>query len=202
MEQRLRGVPGYVERFESVYGRSGVKAKNVAKALAAFEKTIIANESAYDHFVAGDATALDESSRRGRDLFMGKARCVSCHSGPNLTDGKFHNTGLAGDDPGRAALERVGDFRMSPYPFFQTQKAFKTPSLRNVALTAPYMHDGSKASLHEVVLFYNRGGDDPGSYGRSFEIKPLGLDEEELKQIVAFLERLTSPVRVDPPELP
>jgi cytochrome c peroxidase len=96
-----------------------------------------------------------------------------------------------GDDIGRAAFDRVGEFQMRPYPFFQMRRAFKTPSLRNVALTAPYQHDGSEASLLEVVTFYNRGGRDPASYGKALDIRPLNLTEPDLHDLVAFLEGLT-----------
>ena len=138
-------------------------------------------------------SALDEAAVRGKELFFGRARCATCHSGPNFTDGLFHNTGVIGDDLGRAAFDRVGEFQMRPYPFFQMRRAFKTPGLRNVALTAPYQHDGSEASLAEVVRFYNLGGRDPRSYGKALDIRPLHLTDAELDDLVAFLEALTSP---------
>ena len=103
-----------------------------------------------------------------------------------------------GEDVGRAAFDRVGEFQMRPYPFFQMRRAFKTPGLRNVALTAPYQHDGSEASLEEVVSFYNKGGRDPRSYGKSLDIRPLNLTDREVKDIVAFLEGLTAPVDIAP----
>jgi cytochrome c peroxidase len=101
-----------------------------------------------------------------------------------------------GDDLGRAAFDRVGEFQMRPYPFFQMRRAFKTPSLRNVALTAPYQHDGSEASLDDVVRFYNQGGRDPDGYGKALDIRPLHLSDSELGSLVAFLNVLTAPVDV------
>ena len=104
---------------------------------------------------------------------------------------------VMGEDLGRTAFDRVGEFQMRPYPFFQTRRAFKTPGLRNVAVTAPYQHDGSEATLDEVVRFYNQGGRDPNSYGKSLDIRPLNLTESELKDLVSFLEGLTAPVGVE-----
>ena len=168
--------------------------QNIARALAAFERTLVSNHSPVDRYAAGDADALDAAAIRGRALFFGRAMCATCHSGPNFTDGQFHNTGVMGDDLGRAAFDRVGEFQMRPYPFFQMRRAFKTPGLRNVALTAPYQHDGSEATLDEVVGFYNRGGRDPQSYGKSLDIRPLNLTDSDLTDLVAFLEGLTAPV--------
>ena len=154
--------------------------------------------SPFDRYLQGDVEALGESAERGRALFFGRANCSACHRGPNLTDGGFHNTGVSGDDPGRAALDRVGEFRVQPYPFFQANKAFKTPGLRNVVLSAPYFHDGSEPTLRDVVRFYDQGGKDPDSYGLSADIKPLGLTDGEIDDIVAFLESLTSQVNIGP----
>ena len=193
-EDRLRAIPAYVELFEAVYPRSGVTMKNLAKALAAFERTIVSVDSPFDRFQAGDRTAMSESALRGRDLFFGRAKCSTCHSGPNFTDGQFHNTGVVSNDQGRAAFDRVGEFQMRPYPFFQMRQAFKTPGLRNVALTAPYQHDGSEETLRQVVKFYNAGGRDLKSYGKALDIKPLGLSEVEVADLVQFLEALTSPL--------
>ena len=126
-------------------------------------------------------------------FFRHDVGCAECHSGSNFTDGDFHNTGLIGDDLGRAEVDRVGNFRMRPYPFFHTQKAFKTPGLRNVALSSPYMHNGVFETLEEVVQNYNRGSQDPESYGISLDIKPLGLTDQDMTDLVGFLEALSSP---------
>ena len=199
---RLKKVPYYVGAFEHVYPTSGVAMKNIAKALSAFERTLVSNDAPFDRYEAGDKTALSEAAAGGRQLFFGRARCSTCHSGPNFTDELFHNTGVISDDIGRAALDRVGEFQMRPYPFFQMRQAFKTPSLRNAALTAPYQHNGSEATLADVVRLYNLGGRDPASYGKALDIRPLNLRDSELADLVAFLEALTSPVLVTPPTMP
>lgn len=194
---KLRAIPSYAATFGEVFGKSGVSMSNIARALAAFERTLVSKDSPADRYAAGETTALSESAVRGRTLFFGRAMCSTCHGGPNFTDGLFHNTGVMGEDAGRAAFDRVGEFQMRPYPFFQMRRAFKTPGLRNVALTAPYQHDGSEASLEEVVSFYNKGGRDPQSYGKALDIRPLNLTEGDLKDLVAFLEGLTAPVGVE-----
>ena len=188
---KLRNIPRYAAVFGEVFPKSGVTMDNIARALAAFERTIVSKDSPADRYAAGDLTALAEPAVRGRALFFGRAICSTCHSGPNFTDGSYHNTGVMGADQGRSAFDRVGEFQMQPYPFFQMRQAFKTPSLRNVALTAPYQHDGSEGSLMEVVTFYNRGGRDPRSYGKSLDIRALNLTDGDVHDIVAFLEALT-----------
>jgi cytochrome c peroxidase len=188
---KLRNIPRYAATFGEVFSKGGVSMDNIARALAAFERTIVSKDSPADRYAAGDVTALPEPAVRGRALFFGRAMCSTCHGGPNFTDGSYHNTGVMSADQGRAAFDRVGEFQMRPYPFFQMRQAFKTPSLRNVALTAPYQHDGSEASLIEVVTFYNRGGRDPRSYGKSLDIRPLNLADGDVHDIVAFLEALT-----------
>ena len=200
--EKLKAVPEYRRAFDAAYPGSGLTAKNTANAIASFVRSLVSGGSAFDRFVAGDEAAIDPAARRGMDLFYGRALCSTCHSGANLTDGKFHNTGVPGDDRGRAALDRVGEFQMRPYPFFQTQKAFKTPGLRNVALSAPYMHDGSEPTLLEVVRFYNKGGKEKESYGLALDIRPLGLEEPQVADLVAFLESLTAPVTVELPVIP
>ena len=189
--EKLRNIPRYAALFGEVFPKGGVTMDNIARALAAFERTIVSKDAPADRYAAGDLTALPEAAVRGRTLFFGRAMCSTCHSGANFTDGSYHNTGVMGSDQGRAAFDRVGEFQMRPYPFFQMRQAFKTPSLRNVALTAPYQHDGSEASLTEVVTFYNRGGRDPQSYGKSLDIRPLNLTESDVHDVVAFLESLT-----------
>jgi cytochrome c peroxidase len=207
--EKLRGIAAYAATFSEVYPKSGVTMGNIARSLAAFERTIVTRDSPADRYSAGDTAALDERAVRGRTLFFGRARCSTCHGGPNFTDDRFHNTGIgfrdgsnaANPDDGRyaithderdrAAFDRVGEFQMRPYPFFQMRRAFKTPSLRNVALTAPYQHDGSEATLLEVVTFYSKGGRDPQSYGKALDIRPLHFTEPDLQDLVAFLEGLT-----------
>jgi cytochrome c peroxidase len=195
---KLSAVPDYERQFQAAFPRDGITTEAIVRAIASFVRSLVSAGSPYDRYLEGEADALTESADRGRGLFFGRANCSACHSGPNLTDGGFHNTGVPGDDRGRAALDRVGEFRVQPYPFFQTNKAFKTPGLRNVALSAPYFHDGSEATLRDVVRFYDRGGKDRASYGLSADIKPLGLTDGEIYDVVAFLESLTSRVDIGP----
>ena len=191
--RKLGALPDYAAAFANAFPKGGLTAHTMARALAAFERTLVALDSPYDRYEAGDTKALSPAAVRGKDLFFGRAKCSTCHSGSHFTDGAFHNTGVPGDDRGRAAFDRVGEFQMRPYPFFQTQKAFKTPGLRNAARTAPYFHDGSEATLQDVVRFYNQGGKEKKSYGLALDIRPLDLGEEPLADLVSFLESLTSP---------
>lgn len=194
---------------------------NVGKAIAAFERRIIARDTPFDRFVAGlrrdGATALrelSESAQRGLKLFIGRADCKLCHSGPLLSDGEFHDVGIAlGSnmrvDPGRhhgvLKLLRSPFTRMGRYADAATPSApvafleqrghqlgqFKTPSLRNVALTAPYMHDGRFETLTEVIRFYStREGARPLGHPTTL-LQPLGLTEQDVEDLVAFLESLT-----------
>jgi cytochrome c peroxidase len=189
--RRLARDPGYRRDFQRAFGIAGVTIERVAQAIAAFERTLVAGNSAFDRFATlGDPTALSPEARRGLELFGGKARCTVCHEPPLFTDERFHNTGVAWrsappSDSGRYAVtvqtEDIG--------------AFKTPTLREVALTAPYMHDGSVATLEEVVDFYDRGGVanpylDP-------LVQPLQLTREEKRALLAFLRSLGSP-NLDP----
>jgi len=151
-------------------------------------RTIVSGDSAYDRFVAGDAGALDARACRGFDLFRTRARCTSCHAGPLLSDEQFHNTGVAWrsgtlTDEGRSRITRVRADR----------GAFKTPTLRDVARTAPYMHDGSLATLDAVVEFYAAGGTPNPELDR--EIVRLDLSVAEGRDLAAFLRSLAGRVR-------
>jgi cytochrome c peroxidase len=171
----------------------------VLTALAAFERTIVAKESRFDRFQQGEKSALTEEEQRGFATFSGKALCSRCHKGTELSDQKFHNTGVETDDLGRIKIVRNPEFQLRPYPFFANHKAFKTPSLRNVSITAPYFHNGSEASLEDVVRFYNGGGKAVDTYGRSPDVGQLGLTESEISELVAFLGSLRSEVQFCPP---
>jgi cytochrome c peroxidase len=188
---KLGRIPGYVTLFRAAYPGEGLTPATIAKAIATFERTVVSGRAPFDEWVAGNERAISEQAKRGFTLFNGKARCAACHRGWNLTDGSFHDIGLPTSDPGRGAL----------VPLVRMQHAFKTPTLRNVDRRAPYMHDGSVATLAGVIDVYNAGGVARPSL--SAEIRPLGLTGDEKDALLAFLKTLTSvdaPVVV--PELP
>lgn len=180
--KKLNAIEGYRKDFQEVFGTE-VTADGIAKAIASFERTVISGNSPYDRFKAGDEKALSESARRGLDLFEGKANCVTCHVGFNFTDEGYRNIGVGMDkenpDLGRFEVTKEESDR----------GAFKTPTLREIASTAPYMHDGSEKTLLDVINFYDKGGL-PNPY-LSTDIKPLNLTDEEKADLVAFMESLT-----------
>ena len=196
LARKLRNIPEYAERFKTVFGGDApISFENLSRALAAFQRTLISNNSAYDRFVAGDKSAMSEAQKRGFDLFRSAAtRCFECHTAPTFSNNTFRAIGVPEEegvqDPGRrsvAADAQIGSFRV--------------PSLRNVALTAPYMHNGKFATLAEVVDFYSKGG------GRQFGMTDLDgfiqgveLSEQEKDDLVAFLFALTD--ESSKPEIP
>ncbi|HVU04173.1 MAG TPA: cytochrome c peroxidase [Polyangiaceae bacterium] len=188
---------------------------NVAKSVEAYVRKLRCGPGRFDRWLDGDDTALTESERRGADLFVGRAKCVSCHAGPSFTDGKFHNVGLApavvavafvdeGDtgayDGVKAALadplSTAGEFSdgdrhaLPSAPEDTLLGAFRTPSLRCASEHPSYMHTGQIRTLSLAVEFHDRGGDAPGSYPGTNELSPLGLTEEERADLVAFLGTL------------
>lgn len=198
----------------------------ISQAMAAFERTIISGNSPFDHwYFAGEKTAISESAQRGYKVYIGQGRCVSCHvisqNDALFTDNRFHNINVGfqriGDDARRFAVafssskqrgvkvdEAVlADAKSSELGRFAVNDAwtdlgaFKTPTLRNVERTAPYMHDGSLAKLEDVVEFYNKGGkvkdEDPVNDYQSGGIRPLKLDDKQKADLVEFLKTLTSP---------
>jgi len=205
----VRGVPQYQQAFAKAFGHEpGID--DVAAAIATFERTVLSGDSAFDRFHAGDKGAMAESAQRGWELWNGKARCNTCHpfgnATPNFSDNKFHNIGVAAKARDFAGLARkaaaagssdelafLPDFtELGRYVATKQPKdigAFKTPGLRDVALSAPYMHDGSEATLADVVTFYDKGGE-PNPY-LDGGIVPLHLTEQEKKDLVAFMESLT-----------
>ncbi len=191
LELRLQSVPEYRESFALVYGDGAITAGRVGRALAAFERSLVVMNTPFDHYLGGDESAMDDAAKRGLELFSGKAECVRCHDGPNFTDDSFHNIGHRNfDDPGRGGV--IGDPSL--------HGAFKTPGLRNVALHPPYFHDGSQATLEDVLHFYNRGGDSPRH--RSRLIRPLHLSDAEIADLLSFLHALTEPIEIKPPKIP
>ncbi len=186
--QRLRRDPEYVDLFESAFGRTPNE-EDLARSLAAYVRTLRTGDSRFDRFINGDRDALSELEFRGWRLFRGDAaRCSLCHPAATFTDEGFHNTGVAWRD---GKLQDLGRFTISGAE--ADRGAFKTPTLREVARTAPYMHDGSLATLEDVIDFYDGGGN-PNTY-QDPQIRPLGLDEDEKAALVAFLRSLTGVVR-------
>ncbi|NVO05265.1 MAG: c-type cytochrome [Rhodoferax sp.] len=194
--QWLNSSPGYQALFARAYPGEGINESTLSKAIASFERTVVSRNSPFDRWVQGDAKALTPQQVEGFRLFAGKAHCVACHSGANFTDNGFHNLGLkswgdATPDLGRYAQKPVNAMR----------GAFKTPTLREIARTAPYFHDGSARSLLEVVELYDRGGEVKTNL--SPNLQPLGLTSQEKRALVAFLQALSSPfLAVTMPELP
>ena len=194
---RLSSIAGYRALFEKAYPGETIGEETIAKALAAYERSIVSRDSAFDRWLAGDTRALTPEQYRGYKVFAdpAKANCAACHSGPNFTDNGFHNIGIrtagANPDLGRFNIRKVASMK----------GAFKTPTLRDVELTAPYFHDGSAATLREVVDHYDRGGDDRSNL--SADMKPLKLSEQEKNDLVAFLRALTGKqLAVTLPQLP
>ena len=187
---RLEKVPFYREQFRGLFPDSGITPDNVAIAMAAFQRTLIVANTPFDRYAAGETGAIGPEAVRGLELFKGKAKCASCHDGPNLTDNSFHNIGIDNGDVGRAEVME-GETLAG---------AFKTPGLRNVTLTAPYMHDGSLPSLEAVVRHYNQGVKRNGKFDPN--LPPLNLSEREISQLIAFLATLTEIIELRRPEVP
>lgn len=183
---RITEAPEYKNRFESVFGE-GVSMDNIGKAIAAFERTVVTGPSPFDRYMAGDKSALSDAEKRGLVLFMTTASCTACHQGVNFTDNKFHNLGVRQDGP---LQQDDGRFAVTGDP--KDRGAFKTPGLRNIEQSAPYMHDGSLATLEDVVAFYNKGGE--RSDNRSTLIQPLNLNSQQQADLVGFLRALTGPL--------
>lgn len=173
---RLNGIEGYQKQFQKVFGTE-VTSDGIAKAIAAYERTVLSGGAPYDKFRAGDQAALTEASMRGMKLFFGKANCSACHSGASFSDNGFHNIGIPGSDEGRAVISKSSGDKGS----------FKTPTLREIARTAPYMHDGSLKTLEEVVTRYNKGGTPHPQLDE--EIFPLKLTDAEAADLVEFLKQ-------------
>jgi len=213
--ESLKKIDGYRLQFERIFPTDGVTIDNVGRAIAAFERTIVTGPTPYDYYEPvraietaykgdveslkedepeeykeylaakklSDAHPMSESARRGRELFFGRANCTACHAGANFTDELYHNLGVgmekADPDLGRYAVTKVDADR----------GAFKTPTVRNVAQTAPYMHDGSQATLEEVVDWYDKGGH-PNPYLSKRMVK-LNLSAQDKKDLVEFMKALT-----------
>lgn len=207
--ERLRQIPYYERTFSEAMGGEPSYGR-ILNSIAAFVRTINSRNVPLDKFLAGDPNALSEDARAGMELFTGKAGCIQCHGGPMLSDEKFHSLGVSGnpalfEEPmrhitfrrfmktlGVATYMRLdhdpGLYALTKQP--GDDGKFKTPTLREVSRTAPYMHNGTLATLADVVEFYNRGGAEPAG-GEASKLEPLGLDDDEKRQLVAFLESLS-----------
>ncbi|MEY4095269.1 MAG: hypothetical protein RLZZ53_2468 [Acidobacteriota bacterium] len=185
MVSRFATIPGYERYFKEAFGSSEVTAERIAAALADYVRTRRSGNSSYDRWAYGrDSKALSLEAQRGSDIFFFKGRCATCHTGFNFSDGLFHNIGI-GWDSATKTFKDPGRFAVTQHP--ADLGAFKTPGLRDVDKHPPYMHDGSMATLKDVVDFYNRGGHPEVRNGR---IAPLGLSQADVDAVVAFLKSL------------
>ncbi|MBI4273713.1 MAG: cytochrome-c peroxidase [Rhizobiales bacterium] len=226
MEMRLRFIPEYVAEFKKVFGTEWPRITQAYQAIAAFERTIVsdAKKVPFDRYMMGDKPALSADALRGFELFKGKAGCIQCHNGPLASDQRFYSLGVPENelfktDPLYQITHRwehyqkgitatgYKDADLDMGLYYQTKNPkdigkFRTPSLRELKYTAPYMHNGILYTLEEVVDFYNVGGG-PGP-NKSPLVKPLGLNDQEKKELVAFLNSLSmdTPMIVKQPTLP
>jgi cytochrome c peroxidase len=205
LEEELKEVPEYVKAFQSSFGGE-ITRERIGMALAAFQMTIISNDSPLDKYLKGETDALTAVQKEGYDIFVGKGNCIACHGGYNLTDNRFYNLGVP-DDPAvvndpRVSATRRFTAKVSGYNAYRTLKedpgrylvtkeredwkAFKTPSLREVSLTGPYMHNGVFDSLEDVIEFFNKGGGDDPS--KTPLLKPLNLTDDEKLTLEVFLK--------------
>lgn len=231
MEARLAFIPEYRARFNDVFGTEWPLIGDAWRAIAAFERTLIVNDTPVDLYLAGDDSALNEDQIAGMELFNGKAGCIQCHNGAQATDEKYYNLGVPTaerwQDDGLAQItfryeilakgvtqEMYRELKEDPGLYFRTKEKadlgkFRTPPLRYTLYTAPYMHNGSFWDLEEVVEFYNAGGGENDFTGGTMAssktdlIKPLGLDEDEVSNLVAFLEAFSGDeLEIEAPKLP
>jgi cytochrome c peroxidase len=191
--ERLNAIPAYKAAFNKAYG-TDASGDTIVKSLTTYLRTLTSGDSPWDRFEKGDARAVSDDAKAGFNLFMDKGRCAVCHTPPTFMNNDFHNIGLeAGKekpDLGRGAISKKPE----------DTSAFKTPTLRSVALSAPYFHDGSAATLEEAVRYMAEGGkNDPN---KSPLLVPTGLTTPEVKQVVEFLKALTSDEPLVRPTLP
>ena len=222
-EETLRQIPEYVSRFRDVFGADSPTFDDALRAVAVFEATINSRNVPFDRYIRGDETAMPHSALRGAELFTGKAGCIQCHGGPLFTDQSYHNIGvpvnpdfesdslrqitLRYQHRSRGVPEEVYRNADRDLGLYYTTKQeedkgkFRTPPLREVGQTGPYMHNGVFTTLTEVVEFYNVGGGaDPN---KDVALRSLGLEPGEVADLVAFLESVTGDaIIVQPPDLP
>jgi len=202
--EQLKADPTYLAAFRAAFGDEAVTTARIGRAIGAFERTLVFDDSPLDRYMAGDESALDGAQKRGLDLFLRGAGCIVCHNGPNLTDNQFHNLGVPDDDVtgdpavmasvrfdakrnGYQGWEQLGE---DPGRALITKDpadlgAFRTMGLRNIAESAPYMHNGAFETLEQVIAFYDRGG---GNHpNKSSLLKPLGLSDADKADLAVFL---------------
>ena len=184
--KRIDAVESYRTAFQAIFERP-FSADDLARTLATYVRSIRSGESPYDRFVAGDTTALTEEQQRGREVFN-RSTCGICHREPLFTDERFWNTGVAWNP--ETGYTDTGRFDVSKND--RERGSFKTPTLREVARTAPYMHDGSLATLADVVEFYDKGG--RANRNMIFPLRPLNLSADDKQALVKFLESLSGVV--------
>jgi cytochrome c peroxidase len=180
IEERIRSDPAYVAKFEAALPGTPINMDSIAKAIAVFERTLEPGTAPFDRWIEGDEQAISAPAKRGFVLFNGKGNCSACHSGWRFTDDKFHDIGTTTTDRGRGAVDNSDELM---------QFAFKTPTLRSVALRPPYMHNASATTLVDVMKHYEKGGIDRPS--RSPMMMAIELSDQERSAIIAFLESLT-----------
>ena len=180
---KLKGIPGYRAMFKAAFGSEEFDIAHAGKAIATFERTVLSGNSPYDKYKAGSKKAMNASQVRGMDVFVNKAKCDQCHEGVNFTLNAYHNLGVGMDKPnpdgGRQKFTGKGE----------DWGAFKTPTLRDVANTGPYMHDGSLKTLEDVVEFYDKGGTPNKNLDE--KVKPLKLTAQDKKDLVEFMKALS-----------
>ncbi len=231
MEERLRQVPDYVRRFRDIFGTQWPELPDAWKAIAAFERSLVQRDTPFDKYMLGEKDALSEKAQKGLELFAGKAGCIRCHNGPFLTDEKYYNTGVPANPTFEDDALKQITFRFENYAkgtseelyrkvkhdlglYFRAKRKadmgkFRTPTLRYLEFTPPYMHNGFFFTLEEVIDFYDEGGG-PDLYveyaGQSTKtplLEPLGLSKDEKAALLAFLESLSGEeILMDPPSLP
>jgi cytochrome c peroxidase len=178
IEERVRSTPEYAAKFNAALPGKPIDIDTIAQSVAAFERTLEPGIAPFDRWIEGEQAAIPESAKRGFALFTGKAGCAACHGGCRFTDDQFHDIGTTTTDQGRG--REIKDPALN--------FAFKTPTLRSVALRAPYMHNASVPTLADVVRHYEKGGIDRPS--RSPLLLPIQLTESERQDLVAFMETL------------
>jgi cytochrome c peroxidase len=192
IEQRIRDVPEYRERFKLALPGAAISIDTIAQAIAAFERTLEPGPAPFDRWIEGEEGAISDSAKRGFVLFNRKTTCFACHTGWRFTDDRFHDIGVSRNDRGRGAALKDDE---------SAQFAFKTPTLRSVALRPPYMHDGSVATLADAIKHYEQPPIERPSLSPLFV--PVELTTQERGDLVAFMQSLTGSPEGEPaPELP